>query len=220
MIRPTRHWPVLLVATLWGLVAVGGTGCCVYRPGGPIDPCGPNDTGVRSLTGRGAPGDSCGGCSSCGGSCGRQKGQIAACKWGCGEVYWDEWLSDPPDCCDPCDACGNWAGPQACCKPSILQKFADALWGCRGEPCSDGECCEKRGGWCNGSSCSAGGCSSCTDRAGWVPVEEGVQMLPSPPEPESDAPPSPKPAMKAEPKAKRPARPYHPSYTRPASYQR
>jgi len=32
---------------------------------------------------------------------------------GCGELYWSEWHSDPPACCDPCDDCGNWVGPPA-----------------------------------------------------------------------------------------------------------
>lgn len=32
---------------------------------------------------------------------------------GCGEFYWSEWHSDPPQCCDPCDDCGNWVGPSA-----------------------------------------------------------------------------------------------------------
>jgi hypothetical protein len=30
------------------------------------------------------------------------------CGDGCGELYWSEWHSDPPDCSDPCDRCGNW----------------------------------------------------------------------------------------------------------------
>ncbi len=34
------------------------------------------------------------------------------CYWGrsCGEVYWGDWWNDPPDCCDPCDRCGNFTG--------------------------------------------------------------------------------------------------------------
>jgi hypothetical protein len=35
------------------------------------------------------------------GGCGQQ---------GCGDVYWHEFHSDPPDCCDPCDEYGNWTG--------------------------------------------------------------------------------------------------------------
>jgi hypothetical protein len=26
-------------------------------------------------------------------------------------LYWSEWHNDPPQCCDPCDRCGNWIGP-------------------------------------------------------------------------------------------------------------
>lgn len=29
---------------------------------------------------------------------------------GCGETYWGDWRDQPPDCCDPCDRCGNWTG--------------------------------------------------------------------------------------------------------------
>ena len=34
------------------------------------------------------------------------------CGTGCGEVYWVEFHSDPPDCCDPCDRCGHFTGRQ------------------------------------------------------------------------------------------------------------
>ena len=60
---------------------------------------------------------SCGTCT--GGSCGGL-GSLAlpllssrlACGSGCGGVYWNEWVSDPPDCCDPCNDCGCWVGPR------------------------------------------------------------------------------------------------------------
>lgn len=29
---------------------------------------------------------------------------------GCGEFYWSDFHSEPPDCCDPCDRCGNYTG--------------------------------------------------------------------------------------------------------------
>lgn len=29
---------------------------------------------------------------------------------GCGELYWSDFYNEPPDCCDPCDRCGNWTG--------------------------------------------------------------------------------------------------------------
>ena len=33
-----------------------------------------------------------------------------ACGSGCGNVYWGEWLCDPPECCDACNDDGCWAG--------------------------------------------------------------------------------------------------------------
>lgn len=43
------------------------------------------------------------------------------CGAGCSdEMYWGEWISDPPKC-DPCDCFGNYAGPQAGpCRPGLL----------------------------------------------------------------------------------------------------
>jgi hypothetical protein len=32
------------------------------------------------------------------------------CGPSCGERYWGDFYSDPPDCWDPCDNCGNYAG--------------------------------------------------------------------------------------------------------------
>jgi hypothetical protein len=29
----------------------------------------------------------------------------------CGDCYWSEWFSLPPDCCDPCTNCGAFCGP-------------------------------------------------------------------------------------------------------------
>jgi hypothetical protein len=68
------------------------------------------------------------GCGSCGGACWGDDCHRGRCKpWcllgGCGEFYWNEWFNDPPDCCDPCDCCGNningmftrrHAGPEYC----------------------------------------------------------------------------------------------------------
>jgi len=63
----------------------------------------------------GMPSLSCGDCGDCGDNCdgyrpGHPLGNLMGCASGCGEVYWGEWTSDPPDCCDPCDDCGNWVG--------------------------------------------------------------------------------------------------------------
>ncbi len=32
------------------------------------------------------------------------------CGRGCGERYWGDFYSDPPDCWDPCDCYGNYTG--------------------------------------------------------------------------------------------------------------
>jgi hypothetical protein len=32
------------------------------------------------------------------------------CGPSCGERYWGDFYSDPPDCWDPCDHCGNYTG--------------------------------------------------------------------------------------------------------------
>jgi hypothetical protein len=44
-------------------------------------------------------------CTSCW-PCGRKW-----CGSQCGELYWSEWFSLPPDCCDPCTNCGAFCGP-------------------------------------------------------------------------------------------------------------
>jgi len=36
-----------------------------------------------------------------------QFSSYGACNDGCGEVYWHDWINEPP-CPDPCDASGNW----------------------------------------------------------------------------------------------------------------
>lgn len=42
---------------------------------------------------------------------------------GCGELYWNEWHSDPPACCDPCDNCGTWVGPSSAGVTTPHQSF-------------------------------------------------------------------------------------------------
>jgi hypothetical protein len=71
----------------------------------------------------GGPCGPCGGpCGSCGGPCGGPFGWchpvLAAIfhpfRWGacngCGDLYLGDFHGDPPDCCDPCNRCGNWTG--------------------------------------------------------------------------------------------------------------
>jgi len=130
-----------------GLFTHGG--CCLCIPK-PIVWCGyENECGPH-------------GCDSC--ACPSDCGLFSFCHWnktcgkGCGEVYWGEWVSDPPDCCDPCDQCfGQWTGPHGYCQLGPLQHLLAALHGykycprpCCGEWC--GGCCGRRGG---------AGCAAC-----------------------------------------------------------
>ena len=58
------------------------------------------------------------------------------CGKGCGPIYLSEFHSDPPDCCDPCDRCGNFTGggcvscvscgPAACGPPACGPPACDA----------------------------------------------------------------------------------------------
>ena len=72
--------------------------------------------------------DSCGDvcCDACCGpydACGCRWGpltwvfRIFSCGYfgsGCGQCYWSDFHSEPPDCCDPCDQWGNWTGGGCC----------------------------------------------------------------------------------------------------------
>lgn len=95
-------------------------GCCcpthMYTPS-----CG-TGCGYGCGTACGAP--AAGGCETCGscptGGCGHWPWSSLACglgcgSGGCGEIYWGEWMSDPPAPCDPCDNCGNWTGGGGSC---------------------------------------------------------------------------------------------------------
>jgi hypothetical protein len=85
---------------------------------------------------------------------------------GCGEIYWGEWLSDPPDCCDPCDACGNFTGAGVCCDHGcglgILCRLCHLFQGHRYCP-----------GPCGCTDCGGIGCDSC-GHDGWL--ERGVEV--------------------------------------------
>ncbi len=129
----------LLVCLLGGTLAISN-GCCGWQAGacGPCGPCMAPDCGscdgpcegpgcgllgwrrgpVTYEPDGGFEGAPCGDCGSCG-SC-RPWGPFfwfpglfgRHCN-GCGERYWGVY-SDPVDCCDPCDRCGNWSGPAGC----------------------------------------------------------------------------------------------------------
>lgn len=66
---------------------------------------------------------SCQACNLCGGDCPgytpcMYMKHMKTCAAGCGEIYWNEWISDPPDECDPCDSSPQWVGNR-CCPPKL-----------------------------------------------------------------------------------------------------
>lgn len=169
---------LLVVMHLVALLA--GVGCCCQ----PLcaDPCGGPACGPacntcfclpKPIIWDGSCNDCgpgpCESCADCSGDCGilpllrRSK----VCGKGCGEVYWGEWISDPPDCCDPCDQCyGVYTGPNdGCCNLGPCQRLLAALHGykycpkpCCGEPCAP-LCNKPACGGCGG--CGDVGCTSC-----------------------------------------------------------
>ena len=134
----------------------------------------------------------CGGCNGCddcldgdpcgAGPCGCPSifggfFKMLTCGAGCGEIYWGEWINDPPDACEPCDDCGNWIGPQACCPPKGIWK----LWyGLLGERYAD--------------AAAPGGCDDCGQAVPEVwdePVLNSPEPLEVVPVPAPDPTPSP-----------------------------
>lgn len=112
----------------WMAVAVIATafagGCC-----GPMA-CGPRcHDGIVAIGGAVASA-SHGGCSS-------------GCE-GCGERYIDEWINHPPDCCEPCDDCGNHDG-QSCGACRGIFEGIPSLWGYRRD-CGCDQTCERAWG--------------------------------------------------------------------------
>jgi hypothetical protein len=110
----------LLLVTLLGIATAGC--CCRERRVWECDDglC----AGQGLLSGRTDGCSDCGACEQCGGAAGEcgcgflsRLGRRLTCGEGCGEIYWHEWISDPPKPCDPCDECtGQFLG-RRCCPP-------------------------------------------------------------------------------------------------------
>jgi hypothetical protein len=132
-----RH--ALLIGMVLGVLAASGC-CGLHHGCGitVCEPMGCCDVGCGPVCGDGCCGMDCGCCEEvccepccdpCGGSCCHRRGPLSwalgllrccfhcgwwggcgACGGGCGEFYWSDFHSVPPNCCDPCDRCGNWTG--------------------------------------------------------------------------------------------------------------
>jgi hypothetical protein len=103
---------------------------------------------------------------------------MRTCGAGCGDVYWGEWSYDPPDACDPCDACGNWIGP-ACCPPRGARPLLVGLLGrrfaggCADSGCLSTDCDDGYGAW--------SGDDGLLDAWETIDSPEASQLVPSPP---------------------------------------
>ncbi|MEM9413610.1 MAG: hypothetical protein AAGA30_21060 [Planctomycetota bacterium] len=90
------------------------------------------------------------------------------CGGGCGEVYYGEWQSTPPDACDPCcdDQFVGGAVPcqPFCWRPGAIFGFLTGIYGqrfCEGSGTSAGTCgCGVFDNSCGGGCSSGCGCDS------------------------------------------------------------
>lgn len=154
----------MLQKSLKWVYSVACLGICLLATGC----CGPMGCGV----GCGAPGDSCYDCD--GSSYGarpipygpidalRNMKRSLVCGGGCGEVYYGEWMSTPPDACDPCDR-DQWIGGATKCNPFCWEpgSLLGGLYGGRFCSPEDFAACE----------CGGGGCDMCY--GGDIMIDDG-----------------------------------------------
>ena len=188
---------ILLSATV--VFAVVFSGCCC----GPYGGCGPVGAGI----GGGCVTD----CNDCdGGTCsaGRpmvygplqhlaQMRKSLVCGGGCGEVYYGEWQSTPPDACDPC--CGDqFVGGAVPCNPfcwtwrpgQLFYGFFGGLYGqrfCHGCGNDFGSCgCGSvvdSGCGCDAAGGSTAGCATCNSSSAVGPQNR----IAAPPQPQGNS---------------------------------
>ncbi len=66
------------------------------------------------------------------------------CGGGCGEIYWGEWINDPPEPCDACNEHGDWMGTR-CCPPSGWSRLWSGIHGQRAGAARCDSCSESAG---------------------------------------------------------------------------
>ena len=179
---------------------ISGRGDCGGGCGGS---CGNADCGTTGCAdGSCGAGGDCGVGPSCGagGCCPhpfRNLWRSITCSSGCGEFYFDEWVNDPPERCDPCDDHGRYAGPQGGCQKWLRSGRGSMSYRC-------GRTCDTSCGYEGG--CGTPGCSSCGQSEG---SHDEVIETPTPAEPMQRMEPTP-----AAESARRPTEPY---YNKPAT---
>ena len=165
------------------------TGCVGWGPCGNECFIGSARGGLSNLC------SSCNGpenCCNCDGYNNAPFGNIRrtlACGSGCGEIYYGEWASNPPNTCNECDVAPRAYGINSripwLCNPFRFWGFQyrpngmgygnplrQRLWGCYGsygrgpllsgmgcDSCGSGGCDGGCGGGCNGGCGSPGGCA-------------------------------------------------------------
>jgi hypothetical protein len=157
-------------------MALPNLGCCTVRMNGACgtSACGPSSCGA---------GCDLGGCGEA--ACGlpfsnirhRIAGRIRStnCASGCGEIYWDEQINEPP-VCDPCGCDGQFTGDSCGSCPNALWRLRQ-LWGYRFQPSSCDTC--SSGAISHGV---GGGCSTCGtgDSTAMHHVQDGMSTYGSP----------------------------------------
>ena len=115
------------------------------------------------------------------GSCGTLRSRIADrirstnCGSGCGEIYWDEHINEPP-VCDPCGCNGEFecGGDRNC--PTVLGRLRN-LWGYRYIPSNCEECSSGDFGTRGTSSCATCAGNTHADRAMDIGSTMPVRMM-------------------------------------------
>ncbi len=131
MRSPRRSIRVALLAAWMGLLTLGVGGGCGYHRAFCTTSCGSCDGGGLVAAHGGCVDGACSGDvypGTCGSKSLGPSGGLSgiclpllstrlACGSGCGDIYWNEWICDPPECCDPCSDGGCWVGPTPCAHP-------------------------------------------------------------------------------------------------------
>lgn len=99
---------LLLTIAVAAVVSMPG---CLLGPHGGCGQCNSCDSFVQGETIHHSPLDSF-----------RAWRRSLSCNSGCGETYWDEWYSTPPDCVDPC--------PTDCCETGFSDCGCTGSCGC------------------------------------------------------------------------------------------